>query len=154
MSPVILIVTLVLLALPVSFFIAVLLGFRFHVAPGILVITLYAWIWLRFRPRRFVVHDQSLEIVWPLKRHEIARDSISNVRFLDCDALKQEIGWGMRMGAGGLGGGFGWLWTKRHGLVQMYVSRTDSFVWIERKTGRPWLLTPDDPERFVRALSA
>ena len=30
-------------------------------------------------------------------------------------------------------GGFGWLWTRRHGFVRMYVSRTDGFVWIARR---------------------
>jgi hypothetical protein len=154
MSPVVLTVTLVLLALPIGFFVAAMAGARFHIAPPFIVVTIYLWIWLRFRPSHFVVHDQSLEVIWPYKHREIARDSISNVRLLDRDALKQEIGWGMRMGAGGLGGGFGWLWTKRHGIVQMYVSRTDGFVWIERRNDRPWLLTPDEPETFVRSLSA
>jgi hypothetical protein len=60
----------------------------------------------------------------------------------------------MRIGAGGLWGGFGWLWTKRKGMVQMHVSRTDGFVWIERKADRPWLITPENPEAFVRALSS
>jgi hypothetical protein len=36
----------------------------------------------------------------------------------------------------------------------MYVSRTDGLVWIERGSDRPWLLTPDEPIAFVRALSA
>jgi hypothetical protein len=60
----------------------------------------------------------------------------------------------MRVGAGGLWGGFGWLWTQRRGIVQMYISRTDGFVWIERIGDRPWLITPDEPEKFVRALSS
>jgi hypothetical protein len=152
MSPVILIVTLVLLALPVISLIAALAGARFHIAPGLLVITIYVWIWLRFRPTRFIVQERSLEVIWPLKHREISRTSISSVRLLDRDTLRKEIGWGMRAGAGGLWGGFGWLWTKRRGIVQMYVSRTDGFVWIERKSGRPWLITPERPDNFVRAL--
>jgi hypothetical protein len=36
----------------------------------------------------------------------------------------------------------------------MYISRTDGFVWIERVSGRPWLITPEQPEAFVRALSS
>jgi hypothetical protein len=36
----------------------------------------------------------------------------------------------------------------------MYVSRTDRFVWIECKSDRPWLITPDQPDAFVRTLSA
>jgi hypothetical protein len=58
----------------------------------------------------------------------------------------------MRVGAGGLWGGFGWLWTQRRGIVQMYVSRTDDFVWIERPGERSWLITPERPKAFVRAM--
>jgi hypothetical protein len=152
MSPIILVMTLVLLALPVSFAVAAMAGAKFHIAPCLIVTLIYAWIWLRLRPSRFVLQDRSLEVIWPLKRREIPRSSISAVRLLDREELKQEIGWGMRVGAGGLGGGFGWLWTKRHGIVQMYVSRTHGFVWIERRNDRPWLLTPDEPEIFMRAL--
>jgi len=35
----------------------------------------------------------------------------------------------------------------------MYISRTDQFVWIERKNGRQWLITPEEPDAFVRAVS-
>lgn len=75
------------------------------------------------------------------------------MRIVDGRELKREIGWGMRVGAGGLWGGFGRLWTTRRGVVQMYVTRTDRFVRIERAGGRPWLITPEQPEAFVRALS-
>jgi len=53
----------------------------------------------------------------------------------------------------GLWGGFGWLWTRKRGVVQIYVSRDDGLVGIERVGGRPWLITPEHPEAFVRALS-
>jgi hypothetical protein len=76
------------------------------------------------------------------------------VRLIDRDELRRQVGWGMRVGAGGLWGGFGWLWTTRRGIVQMYVSRLDRFVWIERGGERPWLITPDRPEMFVAALGA
>jgi hypothetical protein len=35
----------------------------------------------------------------------------------------------------------------------MYISRTDRFVWIECANGRPWLISPEQPEAFVRALA-
>ena len=91
---------------------------------------------------------------WPLKRGRIPRDDIVGVRILKQGELRREIGWGVRVGAGGLWGGFGWLWTSRRGIVQMYISRTDQFVWIERKNGRPWLITPEEPAAFVRAVSS
>lgn len=60
------------------------------------------------------------------------------------------------MGCAGRGrrlwGAFGSLWTERRGIVQMYVSRVDEFVWIELRQARPSLITPERPEMFVRAL--
>ena len=153
MSPLILALTAFLLALPLAFLAGPLFGWRLLAVPALFLVTIYVWVWLRFRPSRFDVRRGGLQVIWPLKRSEIPREDISSVRVVDRQALKREIGWGMRIGAGGLWGGFGWLWTKRRGIVQMYVSRTDRFVWIERASGRPWLITPEQPEGFVRALS-
>jgi hypothetical protein len=153
MSPLVLTLTVVLLALPPAFFVGMLFGSRLLAVPALIIIAIYTWVWLRFRPSQFVVHPGGLQVIWPLKRREIPREDISNVRLIDRQDLRKEIGWGMRVGAGGLWGGFGWLWTKRRGIVQMYVSRTDRFVWIERADGRPWLITPEQPEAFIRALS-
>src|ERR1700736_6000524 len=109
-------------------------------SPGLLVVTL-------------VLLPPPIEITWPLKRGEIPRADIRPVPIIDRPTLRRETGWGMRVGAGGLFGAFGYLWTTRRGLVRMFVSRTDRFVWIERRSERPWLITPDQPDAFVRALS-
>jgi hypothetical protein len=154
MCPFIQRLTLAMAALPLSFLIAVALGARLLVAPALLLILIYSWVWTRFRPTAFVIHPQTVEIVWPLKRRQIRREQITAARVLDRQELRRLVGWGMRVGAGGLGGGFGWLWTSRRGIVQMYVSRLDRFVWIERGSERPWLITPDQPEAFVTALTA
>ena len=144
--------TSLVLILPPAFLVASIV-WRTHLAlPGIILVILYAWVWVRFRPSRFVVAREGLRVVWPLKHTTIPRSEIMDVRLLDAHVLRREIGWGVRIGVGGLWGGFGWLWTKRHGIVQMYISRTDRFVWIERGDARAWLITPIDPEAFVRAL--
>lgn len=153
MSPLIRVLTIILLALPLAFVGTVLLGNDELAVPAALLIIIYAWVWLRFRPSEFVVEQNRLVVIWRLKRRFISRADIKDVRLVDRQELKREIGWGMRIGAGGLWGGFGCLWTTKRGLVQMYVSRTDWFVWIERANGRPWLITPERPEAFVRALS-
>ncbi|HOD94981.1 MAG TPA: PH domain-containing protein [Candidatus Hydrogenedentes bacterium] len=117
------------------------------------MVVLYAWVWLRLRPKQFIVHQDGLDVLWPLKRVQIPRADISSVRLISRQDLKNEIVRGVRIGAGGLWGSFGWLWTRRRGVIQMYVSRTDNFVWIECAGARPWLITPEQPEAFVRALS-
>ena len=152
MSPMIRGLTLVLLLLPLVFFSTALIGTSILVGPAVLLLALYFWVWLRFRPTMFVVHRHMLEIIWPLKRRQIERVTIVGVRIIDRKELQREIGWGLRVGVGGLWGAFGWLWTQRRGIVQMYISRTDGLVWIERAQGRPWLLTPERPEDFVRTL--
>ena len=155
MSPLILTSTLLFLVLPPLFVVSALFARNQLWAAALLVLGIDAWVWLRFRPSRFTVQGSGLDVIWPLKRRHIPRESIASARIMDRQELKSEIGigWGVRIGAGGIWGGFGWLWTKRRGVVQMYVSRTDGFVWIERTGGRPWLLTPEEPDEFVRALS-
>lgn len=153
MSSLILGLTLGLLALPVVFLTTATLWRAPLLIPAGLLAALYAWVWLRFRPTRFVVSAEALDVVWPLRRRTLPRGGITAVRLVDPQALRREVGWCMRIGAGGLWGGFGWLWTRRRGIVQMYVSRTEGLVWIERAGSRPWLITPERPEAFVRALS-
>jgi hypothetical protein len=152
MSRLILILTVGLWALPI----ALLTSAVFQpalAAPALLLVGVYSWVWLRFRPTRFVVHPATLEVVWPLKRHELQRSDITAIHVLDGPQLRSMTGWCVRVGAGGLWGAFGWLWTRRRGIVQMYISRTDRFVWIERANARPWLISPGQPEVFMRALA-
>ena len=153
MCRVLLWLTLFLWALPVGFVLGAVAGFRVLALPAILLLLIYGWTWTRFRPTRFVIRPESLEVIWPLKQRGIPRSSIASVRLVDREELRGLIGWAARIGAGGLWGGFGWLWTQRKGIVQMYVSRLDQFVWIERGRERPWLITPADPESFIAALN-
>ena len=152
MSQGIRILTLVMLALPVVFLAAAAFGMGPLALPGLFIVVLYLWIWTRFRPSQFILHSGTIEVVWPLKRREIGRETISDVRLIGKKEMCSEVGWCMRVGAGGLCGGFGWLWTQKRGIVQMYITRTDQFVWIERRNERPWLISPERPEEFVQAL--
>lgn len=154
MSRFIFILTLGLLSIPVVFLATAMSGRSSLMVPGLLLVALYAWVWLRFRPSRFLIHPREIEVIWPLKRRRIPRAGISSVRVISKEELRREAGWCMRVGAGGLWGGFGWLWTQRRGIVRMYISRTDGFVWIEHASDRPWLITPEAPEAFVRAVSS
>ncbi|HYZ90561.1 MAG TPA: PH domain-containing protein [Myxococcales bacterium] len=144
--------TVVLLALPAIFLAAASYGRLPLLLPALFLVVLYLWIWLWFRPTGFVVKPHVLEIRWPLRRCQLRRDGITAVRLMDRGELRNEVGRSIRVGAGGLWGGFGWLRSERRGIVRMYVSRVDGLVWIERGSERPWLLTPERPEEFARAL--
>jgi hypothetical protein len=142
--------TLGLLTLPVLFAIAAL---RTHVALNLvsaLLVLLYAAVWLGLRPRFFQIDGTELRIEWPLYWRSFPRGEVASMRVVSAQELRGEVGWGARVGAGGLWGGFGFLWTSKRGLAELYVSRTDRFVWIERRGGRPLLITPERPDEFVR----
>ena len=62
MSPLILILTLILLAIPIVFLANAVLGRSLLAAPALLVIAIYSWIWLRFRPSVFVVRPDVIEV--------------------------------------------------------------------------------------------
>src|SRR4029077_18982653 len=112
MSRSLMVMTLVLLALPLGFLAAAALGLSQLMGPGLLMVIIYGWIRLRFRPTRFVVRPDVVEVVWPLKRRRIARAGIASVRLIDRLDLKCEVGWGMRVGAGGRWGGV-WVGGRR-----------------------------------------
>jgi hypothetical protein len=73
---------------------------------------------------------------------------VTSARTITAQEFRREYGYGMRIGAGGLWGGFGLLKTGKT-TFSMWISRTDRFVIVELKDARPLLITPEDPERFV-----
>lgn len=115
------------------------------------MLAMYAFIWLWMRPTAFVVAPDGLVIEWPVRRRRIEAAAVTAARILDRAQLRRELGRIVRIGAGGLGGGFGLAGTAR-GLVELWVSRTDWMVLVECTGRRSLLITPEDPERFVTEL--
>ena len=77
MSPMIRGLTRILLAIPLAFIAAAFFGTSRLAGPAVLVVTIYSWVWLRFRPTMFVVRQDVFEVIWPLKRQQIARGNIT-----------------------------------------------------------------------------
>ena len=117
------------------------------------VAAVYAHVWLVWRPTCFEVDVGVLRIVWPVRTREIPRRLIGDVRAMTAAELRARYGFGVRIGAGGLWGGFGLYWTRTT-TFSFWVSRTDRMVVVEVTGARPLLVTPEDPERFVAMLRA
>lgn len=154
MSRLIIGLTAVVLALPVVLVVAGLLSPARPVLLGAaaFVVVMCVAVWLFCRPTGFEVSGGELVVIWPLRRRVIPRTNIASARVIGRGELRKELGWAIRVGVGGLWGAFGSLWTSRRGSVEVYVSRTDGLVWIERRVGRPLLITPTNPEGFLLAL--
>jgi hypothetical protein len=143
--------TLALWAIPIGMFLSALRSPSPLMPLSLTLFFLYGAVWLWWRPARFDVSAEKLNVVFPSRRRSILRADIVRARVMTKQEFHQEFGRAIRIGAGGLWGGFGWLWTSR-GLVDFYVSRSDGLVLIERRTARPILITPTKPEMMVEAL--
>lgn len=147
MSAGIRLLTVVVLAIPVVLAVAGL-GLV-----AVMVVVLYVWVWLWMRPRHFVVEADAVVIIWPLRSRRIERIIPGSTRLITAGEFRHEYGLGMRVGVGGLWGGFGLLWTRKK-IFDLYVSRFDGLVILSRATGRPLLITPERPQEFVRSVQA
>ncbi|HET8579332.1 MAG TPA: hypothetical protein VFO18_19700 [Methylomirabilota bacterium] len=155
MSPLIVVLTGIVLIVPgILGLAAALSGQPVMLGLAGAVVGLYVAVWLWARPTRFEVSADGLTLVWPLHRRVIPGARIVAVRLVDRRDLRRELGWGARVGVGGLWGQFGWAWTTQRGWVDTYISRLDGFVWVEVRGGRPLLITPTNPEGVVHALRA
>lgn len=119
---------------------------------GAAMLVLYLAVWALARPHSFEVVGRYFEIRFPLWRRRVALGEIRDARLVEALALRHEIGFPIRFGIGGLWGVFGLLWTTKRGLLEVYVSRQDGFVFLERLDGRPLLITPSEPTGLVEAL--
>lgn len=127
---------------PISFALVAVAGF---------VVAIYAFVYLWMRPQSFVVDDRELTIEWPLRRRTIPLDQLTGARELSKAELRDQLGRIIRVGAGGLWGGFGLAWTGR-GTHELWVSRTDRIVVVDGVGRRPLLITPERALEFIAAV--
>ncbi len=119
--------------------------------PALFVAAIYLFVWLYMRPSAFEVSDDSLDVVWPVRRLSVPMADITKVELLGGRDFRSRYGYGMRIGAGGLWGGFGLLKMKSV-TFRFYISRMDDYVILWRRADRPLLITPAKPRAFVELL--
>ena len=104
------IITYIFAAFPflfVYFGITVNLPVLFLVSLFFYLLMVGVWLWMR--PSHYIVDRRALTIVWPLRKYVVLRSSIRNIRILDKHQIKEELGFAVRIGVGGLFGGIGLL---------------------------------------------
>ncbi|MBS2029180.1 MAG: hypothetical protein JST54_14860 [Deltaproteobacteria bacterium] len=150
--------TIVALPLPLIFPILATLPMPFPqlrwVMWGVFAFLALMWlgIWTLMRPTRFEVSHAGLRIVWPMRERMITRHQLESAEVLSNAEFRKRYGWGMRVGAGGLWGGFGMLVTPSQ-RFSLWISRIDPLVVVKLTDDKPLLITPAEPERFVAELA-
>ncbi len=100
-----------------------------------------------FSPRGFSLSPDGLRIHRPFGTHVLPFDRIRAARRAQSGELC-----GLRtFGSGGMFGFFGWFWSRRLGHYRAYVTHRQDMVLVEAE--RPYLLSPERPDDFLRALS-
>ena len=153
MSRPIRILTWLLYWLPVAFLLAALTGKApILFWPGIVVLCIFALVWMVFRPTRFELDDAELIVRRPLLRSRFPLSSLQRVQLIDATELKARLGFAVRFGVAGLWGVFGILWSRKAGRVSTWISSSDQFVWMEFSDRPPLLITPEHPDSFIAEL--
>jgi hypothetical protein len=70
-----------------------------------------------------------------------------------CDRRRRPIGGLLAVGINGLFGSYGPRWNPRTGWHYLAITNTDDLVFLETAGGLV-VLSPSDPDQFVRALTA
>lgn len=120
--------------------------------PAAFTAGIYLYVWLYMRPIAFELSPTSVDIVWPVRRQSTPLSSIESIESLSGPEFRQRYGFGYRIGAGGLWGGFG-LYKTKIVTFQFYISRMDHYVLMERADDRPLLITPDNPDLFAAEVA-
>mmetsp|Transcript_13584 Transcript_13584/g.29898 ORF Transcript_13584/g.29898 Transcript_13584/m.29898 type:complete len:177 (-) Transcript_13584:201-731(-) len=156
MSPAIRALTALVTAIPVFTFILALT--RKEPLPLIglssSIVAVYVLSWVYIRPSGLMLTTETLALKFPGRKLQIPITDIREVRLLSAQQAKDELGIAVRIGLGGLWGVFGWLWTSRRGTLDVYITRLDDYMLIERRVGRPMLLTVSDREALRDALES
>lgn len=143
--------SLVLVLLGVGFVVMSRFDRRVASLPAALLLGLAAVVWLVWRPSRFVLAPGKLALEYPVRTKRIALAGLEAAEVITSGGFKERFGWALRVGVGGLFGGFGWLRTGK-GWVEMDISRVDGMVLLTFAGRMPLLLTPEDPEAFIDSV--
>lgn len=125
--------TKVCLLIPVFFFLTGPL-LPYFLILAFLITFLYSMIWLRLRPKAFVVDGEAFTIEWPVGKQTWNRSEIVSVEFMTFEKFKKAYGLV--------------FWTN----FRMFISRIDGFVIVNFREGKPLMMTPENPESFIQNL--
>ncbi|HEX8460541.1 MAG TPA: PH domain-containing protein [Segetibacter sp.] len=139
-------------------FVLVIIGqiFRLHsdvhftvIITSVIILAVYLGSYL-FRPIDYEVTNDSLIIRRTIKSVIIKRKEISSVQPIAKDQMK----WTIRtFGVGGLFGYYGQFVNSKLGNMTWYATRRDNTVLITTILDKKIIVTPDEPEAFIKYLT-
>ncbi|WP_443945907.1 PH domain-containing protein [Pedobacter sp. AW1-32] len=121
-------------------------NFQIPIVVGL--ISIYAGAYI-FRPVHYELTQTALLIRRPVVNVTINPQQIKRATVLD----RKTMGWVMRtFGVGGLFGFYGYFTNAKFGQMTWYATRKDQVVLIETFQGKKIVVSPDNPDQFLKAL--
>ena len=106
------------------------------------------WVIQGLAPSGYTLEERGVRIERRWLRRLIPYDRIGT-----CDRRRRPIGGLLAVGINGLFGSHGPRWNPRTGWHYLAITNTDDLVFLET-AGGVVVLSPTDPDEFVRALTA
>ncbi len=120
-----------------------------YAIPSVFMLVLTAACYL-YSPKGYSVDSSFLFVHRLAGTFKIPRAEILHIRQID----SKELGRVWRMaGNGGVFGYTGWFSSSKLGKMRWFVTRRDRAVLVELQSGRKYLLSPDEPQALLDALS-
>ena len=103
-----------------------------------------------FAPRHYILTEEAIEVDRVLKPVRIPISEVDEVR-----ALRGRFSLHSRLwGSGGLFGYYGVFTVEGVGVVRAYVTHRGKIVYIGTRSGRAYLVSPDEEALFIQSVEA
>jgi len=103
-----------------------------------------------FRPVSYIVTQNEIVVKRPLLNVHINRTDIASAEIIDRGKLRISI---RTMGTPGIFGFSGTFYNLTYGRMTWYVTRRDRPVLIRTKNNKKIVLTPNEPEKFIKQFN-
>jgi Bacterial PH domain len=104
-----------------------------------------------FAPRNYSITADTVLINRPLTNIKIKKSDIKSVDIIERNKISKA--WRI-FGVGGLFGYYGRFWNSEMGSMTFYATRTADAILIQTHADNKIILTPDEPEAFLRYYNA
>lgn len=129
--------------------------FFFRDIPTLISALIVGFLWLifilcyGFHPASYEYQDGAVVVKTPFRSFTYLQTEIEKVEILEESAMKGSI---RTFGVGGVFGYFGKFYNRSIGGMTWYASQRKNWVLLQTKKGRKIILTPDDPQGFVKII--
>lgn len=138
--------TLFICSLPFIFIIIAFTTGEREILFGFVIVLGIIGVCYLFAPQHYEVDDSGL-LIWRYgPKIFIPKEKILDVRPV---TLKFAI---RTFGTGGLFGSYGWFYASNIGKFRAYITRSDRHVLLELAGEAPLLVSPDDPDEFLKNI--